>query len=106
MASGIIIDKDLVTSCVATSTGSAVTAVLGGPGPSGYNEGFPLIRNVLLICVCLGRVVHKAALDLVAPEEFRAALDQPDLVVDKDFKAALGRLDPKELRESKGSREV
>ena len=32
MAPGISIDKNLVTSCIAASTGSAVTAVIGGPG--------------------------------------------------------------------------
>ena len=35
MASGNSIDNDLVTSCIAASTASAVTAVIGGPGPSG-----------------------------------------------------------------------
>ena len=35
LAPGFPFNNDLVTSCVATLSGSAVTAVLGGPGPSG-----------------------------------------------------------------------
>lgn len=68
----------------------------------GNNERFSLIRNFLLIRNRLGQVVHKAVWDLVAPRE---ALGQPDLVVDRGFKAALGRLDHKGLREFKESKE-
>ena len=72
-------------------------------GHQGDYNRFPLIESVLLICNLLGQAVHKVEWDLVAPEE---ALDQLDPAVDRVFKAPLDRLDLKELKVFKDSKEV
>lgn len=49
-------------------------------------------------------MAHKAAWDRVVRRESKEVLGQPDLVVDRVFKAAPGRLGLKELRVSKDSK--
>ena len=51
-------------------------------------------------------MVHKAALDQVAPRESKETLGKPELVGGKEFKAALGRQDLKELKEFRVSKVV